>query len=365
MKRCHRRNAASCLILILVSLLLPRSSRAADLGWKKGLNASATFGPIGSITASFVDLDVMVNGRVARGWTQLFNGDAIETFSKTSVRVSLESTASLSLGSNSRVGLSISRRSDAGAMSRTLVLTYTSGDVGISLQGGADAYVEGAGLALAVSREAIFRISDDRRGALGIEVERGVVIDLDQTARIAARAVRRTRGGVIVEARKGPLKTKGGKRNEVATQWKENYAKETSRSAYGAPRYVAARSARSQSVDVLTGRTVDFKLDPPNLGSLDASSGVTDSDGVVTVSFTAGTTVKHGSVIAEMAPTADDISAGTIFEPFVKEVFVNIAPSNWKRNLSIAAAAVAASVFFLKPDPKRQRALARGQISIR
>jgi hypothetical protein len=263
------------------------------------LYSSPLAGMIGTVEAAAA---VKINGRLARGREMLWDGETIQTPDAMPARVTLDGIASLTIAAASVVRLSAAmmRTSDA-APRRVLVATVISGDCVVRVQPEAVAFVQAFGTAFAADGGAHFRLGA-RDGRAVVDVTSGTVQSIGRyVIELTAPVSEVLRDLALVREQR------------ASRQYRVIPV------GFGSQTVVAVRGSRKLRFRITdangkaaAGVPVSFALrpldrnEPRATGSFGTTllntavySALTNSDGLVTIPFTAG--ANAGSVIITAA----------------------------------------------------------------
>jgi hypothetical protein len=247
------------------------------------LYASARFGPVGSLNCDLAvtgrSKAIVINGRVAAGEQTIWGGELIQVPYGSSARVSFDSIGDVTLSNGARARFSTSISGSASGARNVLVASLVSGDLSVSLEPGAGAYVEAAGSAFKSSGGASFRVAVTSEGRPVVETLSGEVSTEAQGAQ-----------------QRFTLRPPPGQGGALS---------------------VAARSTRQVQIQVVdeNGRPVPdlpvlFSLGDPCLGTLGLGAGAgntsserTDSRGIATVPWVTGAARCASTIIARVEGT--------------------------------------------------------------
>lgn len=336
-------NIGLCLILVLTCALVPIPARAHDGPEPKPIRFDATerFGPIGKVAwNSLGGSPVEINGRMAREEQLIWNGDLIEAAGNASAQVLLDSLGQIALRSRAQVRLAtaISKLED-NVTHPVLIATLISGNLVVTLQRDAIAYVEAGGAVFSTTPGARFRIGV-RQGRPLIELSSGdVITEQQRRTRIKPRDVTLRPNGDIVPVATVPLNTKTNKKTKDRLQWMKSIeAAGGSTFAFvafsGSPNGNQTAPAEEP---VGRGRLVTFVVDPP-LGSIQPAR--TDDRGLVAYVFNAGRNPGKGRITATIAGGPED-PVDTVYEPYQRDFTIEKGgPWRLRTKILIAIAAV-------------------------
>lgn len=276
-----------------------RSLGLAAPGAVARLYGSPLAGMIGTVEAAAA---VKINGRLARGREMLWDGETIQTPDAMPARVTLDGIGSLTIAASSVVRLSaaLMRTSDA-APRRVLVATVISGDCVVRVQPEAVAFVQAFGNAFAADGGAHFRLGA-RDGRAAVDVTSGTVqsigryvIELTAPASDVLRdlaLVREQRASRQYRVIPAGFSSQAVVAVRGSRELRFRIADANGKAAAGVPVSFALRPLDRNETRA-TGSFGTILL------STSVYSALTNSDGLVTVPFTAGTTA--GSVIITAA----------------------------------------------------------------
>jgi hypothetical protein len=348
---------SSCVILVLICALVPKPARAEDKsqGRPIRLYATAEQGPIGKVYSFGAFL---VDGRPIFGELTIWGGELIQTAASSSVSVNIDGVGRITLknSTTARLATTLTRRDDAG-QHQVFVASLIDGDMTVKLEQDALAYIESGGSAFASSRGASFFIRT-RNGRALLDISMGEV-DVQTSRRrttIKATTVRLDPNRRPVSIGAAPLDRKTGQTAQASSQWRKYYegTGTSGQLVSRTPRIVLAGYEPAQqparTEEPAAKRTVLFHLEPPTLGVVDPQ-GVTDDQGVVTVTFTAARTEGSGQLVGEIVPDAGD-PPGTVYEIYRRPV--NVTKLFWTRTKiwTAAGAVAAATVCVVACGPK-------------
>ena len=317
----HRYSASGlCLALILIVSLTSNAAYAAGGTGNEDrpirLYATETFGPIGKVAGnSLVNCTVAINGRVAHSEQMIWNGDLIEATAGTRNRVLLDSVGQVTLRGGAMVRLATTLTTlDDNSHRSVLIASLTNGDMAVSLQPEATAYIEASGSAFTASSGAHF--------CVGIREGRAVMKVASGDVRAESQVAQRDLKIRLVKPNPDPLKPPIdlGLRLDVETR--------------------ATRDTQWQVTDEHDKPVPDLPLTLTIVGKIggfgNASTftGTTNAQGIVNAPFTAGPSPAQGSINANIPGTNVSSSA---------EVRVK-SKSPLTRNRILMAAAAAAAV---------------------
>jgi hypothetical protein len=298
----------------------------------------------------------VIDGRPAYGEQWIWGGELIQTAVGSTVRVDIDRVGLITLKNAAVARLATATRP------HLVVASLIGGDMAVRLQQGAVAYIESCGSAFKSSSGASFDVRT-RNGKASLDITTGTV-DVEQRRRTTIRAttVRLDPNKRPVSIGTVPLDTKTGQSAQAISQWRKYYeGTGTSGQIMSfAPRIVLANyhpaQQPAQTDEPAVRRTVNFRLEPPTLGTIDPQ-GQTDGQGVVSVTFRAGRAQASGEIVADIVPDSSD-PPGTFYEQYRRPV--NVIRVFWTRTrILIAAGAVAAVSGCLaaggcRPNPNKQ-----------
>jgi hypothetical protein len=342
----HKYGTTGVLLLsVLITGLTPGLARGDDGAEERArtirLYATASSGLIG-ITRSLGALTI--NGRKAYGEQWVWNGDLLQAPDSLNVRVSLDSVGEVTLLSGATVTLATTLRisDDGSGDQRVLIASLLAGDLIVKLRQDASAYIEAGNHDLVSSRGAVFRVTLRGDHALVDTVSGAVTTETQNTSpTIKPRAVQ-VRGGRWIPIPNTRLARKKGQSSRIDVQWLKYYGGLKSGTA-SLVAYRPATSGQGQIEQPVVARLVHFRVEPPDLGTIDPQAATTDQNGVVSVIFTAGNRAATGQIVATIDLDPGDPS-GTRTEEYRRDVIVSLLGFWRPRNETIIGGIVGGAI---------------------
>jgi hypothetical protein len=168
------------LILTLLAVSFPNTSAASGGEDEKPIKlvARAESGPIGRVVSYGA---ARIDGRLAEQDHLIWGGEVLQAPPNRSLHVSLDSVGRVILKPGALARFSVtSKRTEDSAIGSLLIASVVSGDLVVTLEQSAEAYVEAGGKAITSSRGASFRVGAGEDGAI-VDTLRGSVTAGDQT----------------------------------------------------------------------------------------------------------------------------------------------------------------------------------------
>lgn len=345
-----------CLILVLICTLIPRQARAYDTSNEEplGRHEFAALGPIGKIYSLS---PFAIDGRLVFGEQRIWGNELIETPEDSSVNLHIDSAAQITLKNAARARFTTILASlYDGTKHHLLIGALNNGCIAVKLERDAVAYIESCGETFTSSSAASFviRIQNGKpvlviaSGTVDVQISR-------RPPNIKGRTVRVVANRPPVQLGGAPLDKKTGQSAKASSQWSKYYDGTGSSGqivSFTSRIVLASYQTKPQSTQteelLPAGRVVNFRLDPKTLGTITAQ-GTTDSQGVVSVTFTAGKTKVTGNLVGEIVPDGSD-PPGTTYEPYTRVVNVTKLPLWRTRNIVIACAAIVGTIVIVKRD---------------
>ena len=338
---------ASSIILCLICSFAIRPAYAGadsrDGDKPVRLHSTSTVGPIGRVVEnSIAKKTVAINGHLARGEQMVWNGDVVEAITDLAVRISLDSVGQITL-SGGKVGLSITAtRLDANAYGHVLIVSLASGDLQVSLQQDASAYIESCGAAFTASFGASFRL-EAREGQPVIKAFRGAVYNkVFQRADVYASAVKQPLTAQQIQVRETSIEARRGRRRRIRVQTTQIIHSDGRRllGVLYTPGTEPTGAQTSQNETIAADRVLHFRVEPP-IGRIEPADITTDASGLATVYFT-GENTGSATIIAEI----DKVKDYEVIHRLELPTRV-LNPTIWQRYRVLIAAAALAGVLIV------------------
>ena len=344
MIRYERFSVALCplLIPILVSAIAPKQVHASDSGaGRNGLPRSVRSSDMGIIGSVESFATVTINGRMAQGKEALWSGDLIEVAHASSARALLDSVGEVLMkrGAIARLSTTLARQ-DNNAGVDVLVASLIRGEIIVSLNPGAIAYIETDEIVISASGEGSFRVGPgESKPAVAVtagevEIQTGIKRRLKVSGSFPRPGPSSTNTLRTNVRRERPVNVKAtGTKIQRRTSLRD---------VVFAPSAESGFNQTSSDEEPLVGRVISFELipDPPatDIGEIIPPAKLTDQNGEVTVLFRAHDRAGSGRLVArvEHDPAVEDAE---VWVGFIK------VENRWITRNKIIVAAVAAAVF--------------------
>jgi hypothetical protein len=316
------------LVLILICGLVPKPALADNWSNEKPIRlfATDTFRPIGT---TFSLSPFSVDGRSVLGEHAIWGGELIQAPAGANVSVRLDSVGRVVLKSATLARVGTKLTNVDGDTRHLLIASLISGDMAVTLDKHAGAYIESCGTAFTSTVGADFVIH----------------------AREGSPTFDAASGRVHVEAQPPVLSdaidTRTTSKKRVFIQFRKSARTTSSLTKAFSPQLVMFRSQATQIETAAAFRRVHLEVDAA-VGTIFPTDAVTDINGVVPAELTAGSTEVTGVIRAKVLRDPLD-PPNTDYPEYTRRVTVRKLTFWRTRNKLLLGAAAAAVVVVVSP----------------
>jgi len=344
----HRHSATgSWLVLILICALVPKPAIADNWSNEKPIRlfATDTFGPIGT---TYSPSPFSVDGRSVLGEHAIWGGELIQAPAGANVSVRLDSVGRVVLKSATRARVVTKLTNVDGGTRHLLIASLISGDMAVTLDKDAGAYIESCGTAFTATVGADFVIHaregsptfDAASGRVHVEAQPPVLT-------FTGRSVQLVKGLPQPIAGSDAMDTRTTSKKRVFIQFRKSARTTSSLTKAFSPQLVMFRSQATQIETPAAFRRVHLEVDAA-VGTIFPTDAVTDINGVVSAELTAGSNEGTGLIRAKVLRDPGD-PINTDYPEYTRRVTVRKLPFWRTRNQLLLGAAAAAVVVVVSP----------------